>query len=81
MKTMPHKIRTELDQEIVNALIDTKAVNFDAIGGIIAKFGDRATRSGTNLSVVINKYNLLACGWPGPELRQVQVQPFNESAV
>jgi hypothetical protein len=30
--TMPNEIRTELEQEIVDALIDTKAINFEAIG-------------------------------------------------
>jgi hypothetical protein len=31
------------EQEIVKALIDTKAVNFEAIGAAVAKFGASAT--------------------------------------
>ena len=61
-------IRTELEQEIVNALVDSNAVNFDAIGSIIAKYGARAAKTGTSLSAVIDKHSIIACGWPGPEV-------------
>ena len=60
--------RTELEQEIVNALIDSKAVNFEAVGSIIAKYGARAAKTGTDLTTIITKKSIIACGWPGPEL-------------
>jgi hypothetical protein len=77
---MPNGIRTELEQEIVDAFIETKAVNFDAIGKIIAKYGARAAKTGTSLVNIINKNITINCGWPGPEIRQVQIAPMNKSS-
>ena len=34
-----------IDREIVNTLLETNAVNFDAIGSALAKFGPRAAVS------------------------------------
>jgi hypothetical protein len=65
--------QSELQQEIVNTFIDTKAVNFEAIGSIIGKFGSRAAKSGTDLSVIINRYNFWACGWPGPDIGRLSI--------
>ena len=77
--SMPNKIRTELEQEIVDAFIDTKAVNFDAIGSLIKKYGARAAKTGTDLVVIINRHNMLACGWPGPDIGRLQVNPTTQS--
>ncbi|MEP6915209.1 MAG: hypothetical protein ABJC89_06160 [Acidobacteriota bacterium] len=71
--------RTELEQEIVSALIDSKAVNFEAVGSIISKFGARAAKSGTDLSVIVNRHNLFACGWPGPEIGRLPAQPVENN--
>ena len=76
---MPNTIRTELEQEIVNALIDTKAINLEAIGSIISKYGARAAKTGTNLVTIINKHVIINCGWPGPEIGRAQVQRIGES--
>jgi hypothetical protein len=76
---MPHNIRTELEQELVNAFIDSNAVNFDAIGSIVAKFGARAARSGTDLVTIINKNITINCGWPGPEIGRILNQRNFES--
>ena len=46
--------RTELQQAVVDALIASKAVNFEAVGSVLAKFGERAARSGDGLSFVVN---------------------------
>jgi hypothetical protein len=46
--------RTELEQSVVDALIASKAVNFEAIGGVLAKYGERAARTGDGLSFVVN---------------------------
>lgn len=68
---MPN-IRTELEQELVDALIDSKAINLQAIGSIISKYGARAAKTGTNLVTIINKNFIINCGWPGPEIGQIQ---------
>jgi hypothetical protein len=75
---MPKPIKTELEQEIINTFIESKAIDFDACGNIIAKFGARAARAGTGLTVSISKWNFLACGWPGPEIGRLQIQQGNE---
>lgn len=41
--------RTALQQEVIGAILDSKAVNFDAVGGILSKFGERAARDGDEL--------------------------------
>ncbi len=47
---MPAAKRTELQQEIIQALIDTKAVNFEAAGAVLARYGERAAIEGSGLS-------------------------------
>jgi hypothetical protein len=76
---MTHNVRTELEQELVDALIDTKAINFEAIGSIISKYGARAAKTGTNLVTIINKHVMINCGWPGPEIGRLQIQHISES--
>ena len=46
--------RTKLQQEVVEALIATKAVNFEAVGAVMSKFGERAALAGDGLWSVIN---------------------------
>lgn len=51
---MTDEKRTELHQEIVQALIDTKAVDFEAAGRVLATFGARAALEGSGLAFNIN---------------------------
>ncbi len=40
---MPGRTKlTELDREIASAIIDSKAINFDALGQVVAKFGSKS---------------------------------------
>jgi len=48
------KGRTELQREVAEALISTKAVNFEAIGGVLSKYGARAALEGEAIWVNIN---------------------------
>lgn len=50
---MGKQIRSELQQEVVDAILDSGAVNFEAIGTVLAKYGDRAARTGTDVAAVI----------------------------
>lgn len=71
--------RTELEQEIVDTLLETKAVNFEAIGKVIAKYGVRLAKTGTDFTAIINRNMIINCGWPiGPEFSRVQIQPTSE---
>ena len=38
--------RTKLQQEVVDALLESSAINFEALGGIIAKFGGKVMARG-----------------------------------
>lgn len=65
--------RTELEQEIVQALVESKAIDFEAAGSILAKYGARAALSGSDIHFIVNKQTHWACGNPGPLLRDVVV--------
>ena len=65
---MTHHGRTELQQECVEALISSKAVDLKAISSTIGEFAERAALTGSVLVTRIDKPFLLACGWPGPEI-------------
>ncbi len=76
---MAQPARTELEQEIINAMIDTKAINLDAVGQVISKYGERAAKTGTDLATIINKNFIINCGWPGPEIGNTQIGPIGKS--
>lgn len=46
--------RTELQREVVDALIESRAVDFEAVGSVLAKYGERAARTGDGFAVIIN---------------------------
>jgi len=60
--------RTEFQQQVVEALLDSKAIDFEAVGSLVSKFGDEAARRGEFLVHIINQHVTWACGWPGPVL-------------
>jgi len=47
--------RTGLEQEMVQALVESKAVDFEAAGSILAKFGARAAIDGVGIVFHIDK--------------------------
>lgn len=56
---MPH--RSELHREVVEALVSSKAVNFEAIGSVLSKYGARAAITGEGIGVIINWRMIDAC--------------------
>jgi hypothetical protein len=72
VKIMPNR-RTELQQEVVEALITSKAVNFEAIGKVLSKYGDRAARAGDGLAVIINRRVIDTCIPPEPYLQTFNI--------
>jgi len=65
---MPYEKRSPLHQEVVEALLSSKAINLEAIGATMSKFGERAILEGESLVQIINRNVMWNCGWPGPEL-------------
>jgi len=59
--------RSAFQQHVIDALIESKAIDFGAIGATMSKFGERAARDGESLVHIINKNVIINCGWPvGP---------------
>ena len=53
--------RTELHREVVEALVSSRAIDFEAIGGVLSKYGSRAALSGDAIGVIINWRVIDAC--------------------
>jgi hypothetical protein len=70
--------RSALRQEVVSALLDSGAINLEAAGNVFSKFAESALRTGEELTISVGKWNYLACGWPGPEIRTVDVGVLRE---
>ena len=60
--------RSAFHQEVVEALLESKAIDLEAAGAIMSKFGTRAALEGESLVQIINRNVVWNCGWPGPEV-------------
>lgn len=65
---MSKQIRSPFQQQVVEALVETKAVNLEAVGATFSRFGQRALLEGETLVTIVNRNAIWNCGWPGPEL-------------
>ena len=62
---MSNEKRTEFQQEVVDALIESKAINVEAMAEVLGRYGERALREGEDLYQVFNKNSIWNCGNPG----------------
>jgi hypothetical protein len=53
--------RAELHNEVVEALVSSKAINFEAIGTVLSKYGARAALTGEAIGVIINRHVMDLC--------------------
>jgi hypothetical protein len=58
--------RTELQKEVVEALISSKAINFEVVGSVLAKYGARAALTGDSLGALIHWRAFDICIPPDP---------------
>jgi hypothetical protein len=58
--------RTELQKEVAEALINSKALNFEVIGSVLTKYGARAALTGNAIGVIINWRVIDVCIPPEP---------------
>ena len=65
---MGHNTRNAFQQRVVEALIESKAINLEAVGATLSKFGEEAALSGETPVSIINRNVIWNCGWPGPEI-------------
>jgi len=72
--------RSKFHQEVVEALLDSKAIDLEAVGATMSRFGERAAREGETLAQIINRNVMWNCGWPGPVdfLSAVQARQLSE---
>jgi hypothetical protein len=68
------KSRTELQQEVVEALVATKAIDFEAVGNVLAKFGARAALAGDSIYAQIGWRMHDVCIPPEPFLVELDKQ-------
>lgn len=48
--------RTELQKEVVEALVSSNAVNLEAVGSVLSKYGARAALTGSEFGVLIGRH-------------------------
>jgi len=65
---MSCETRSAFQQQVVEALVESRAINLEAVGATFAKFGERALLEGESLVSIVNRNAVWNCGWPGPEL-------------
>ncbi len=54
-------------EEIVDTFLQSKAIDFNALGSFVAEYGPKIAASGRgDYGVRFGHYNLLACFWIGP---------------
>ena len=63
--------RSAFQQKVVDALLDSKAIDIAAIGATMSSFGDHAARHGESMALVLNRNFIINCGWPGPFFDQI----------
>lgn len=64
--------RSRFQQEVAEALIESKAINIESIALVIGKYGERAVLDGESLVNIINKNIIINCGWPIPDVGRLQ---------
>jgi hypothetical protein len=70
---MPNK-RTELQREVVEALVSSKAINFEAAGSVLAKYGARAALTGDTFGALVHWRVFDICIPPDPWARGIEIQ-------
>lgn len=69
--------RSAFQQQYIEALIESKAINLDAVGSTLSKFGERALLEGEDLVHIVNRKVVWNCGWPGPIIDLANVDRVN----
>ena len=70
---MKSEYRSAFQQQVIEALVESKAINIEAVGATMSRFGQEALLRGETLVNIINRQSIWACGWPGPEIDIGQV--------
>ena len=66
--------RTELQKAVVEALVNSKAVDFEKVGNVLAKFGERAAITGDSIGALIHWRVIDVCIPPDPWQRGFELE-------
>ncbi len=61
--------RTAVQQQVAEALIESKAINFEIVGSVISKFSESAALSGSDIAVIVGHRMWDICIPPFPYLQ------------
>jgi len=60
--------RSELQNEVARALVESKAIDFEAVGKVLSKYGARAALSGDTIGAILGRKCIDICIPPEPYL-------------
>ena len=63
--------RSELQNEVARALVESKAIDFEVVGRVLSQYGARAAVSGQTIGAIIGKRCWDICIPPEPYLVNV----------
>ena len=70
---MSHR-RSDLQKEVIEALVSAKAVDFDAVGSVLSRFGAKAAVNGDAICAVIHWRMIDLCIPPEPFQRALDLE-------
>jgi hypothetical protein len=71
--------RSELQSEVARALVESKAIDFEAVGKVLSHFGARAAISGETIGAIIGKRCWDICIPPEPyQINVVDVRALGQ---
>ena len=64
--------RSPFQQEVVQAILDSNAIDLEAMGSIFGRLGKQAVLEGESRVNIIHRDCFINCGWPLPEIGRFQ---------
>lgn len=62
------------NQGVARALVESGAIDLAKMTDVYKSFAQDALINGDDLVLAVGKYVMINCGWPGPVLRQFDVE-------
>lgn len=66
--------RSQLHNQVVRELIESKAIDFDAMGRVFSKYAGEAALQGESLVNIVNRNVVWNCGWPVPSVLREELE-------
>jgi len=71
---MGAQVRSGFNQEVAKALIESGAIDLTKMTEVYKGFAEEALVRGEDLVLAVGKRVIINCGWPGPVLRQLDLE-------